>query len=129
MDGAAAHKVITDWPGKIVFTGLGRDVLTGARLMETETNDHPVRAFYSQFLEANQVSARSSWDLIAVLYAVRGVGDDFSVVTEGRSISQPDGGNTWVPGPTSSHGYLVSRLPPEELAAKIEELLVTPPAR
>ena len=67
MDGAAAHKVVRNWPGKIMFTGLGKDVMTGARLMAQRTNEHPVRAFYSKFLEAYKVSARSSWDLFAVL--------------------------------------------------------------
>jgi hypothetical protein len=129
MDGEAAHAVIRDWPGKIMFTGLGKDVMTGARLMAEETNEHPVRAFYSTFLEACKVSARSSWDLIAVLYAVRGLGDCFSAVTDGHCISQPDGSNEWVPGPAANHGYLVYRMPPAELAAVIDDMLVTPPAR
>lgn len=64
MDGPAAHAVISGWPGKIMFTGLGRDVMTGARLMAEETNDQPVRAFYDGFLKANHVTARSSWDLM-----------------------------------------------------------------
>ncbi|MBN1421079.1 MAG: FAD-dependent oxidoreductase [Planctomycetes bacterium] len=129
MDGPAAHKVVSDWPGRIMFTGLGKDVMTGARLMAEETNDHPVRAFYSEFLEANDVSARSSWDLIAVLYAVRGPGDCFSAVAGGRCVTQPDGGNEWVPDPAANHGYLALRVPPEELARRIDDLLVTPPAR
>lgn len=129
MDGAAAHAVIRDWPGRIVFTGLGRDVLTGSRLMAEETNEHPVRAFYSKFLEANQVSARSSWDQIAVLYAVRGLGEYFSEVTDGRCVSREDGSNEWVPGQPSNHVYLVHRMPPAELAAVIEDLMSTPPSR
>ena len=99
-----------------------------SRIQETMTNDQPVRAFYSQFLEAHNVPARSSWDLIAVLYAVRGTGDNFSIVTTGRCLSDPDGGHTWEPGPSANHGYLVSRVPAAELAAKLDELLVTPPA-
>ncbi|MBN1443937.1 MAG: nucleoside hydrolase [Planctomycetes bacterium] len=129
MDGAAAHKVASDWPGKIMFTGLGRDVMTGARLMAEETNAQPVRAFYSKFLEANNVPARSSWDLIAVLYAVRELGDCFSAATDGRCVTREDGSNTWVPGPAASHGYLVYRMPPGDLAAMIDELMVAPPAR
>lgn len=129
MDGPAAHKVISEWPGKIMFTGLGRDCMTGARLMAEKTNDHPVRAFYSRFLEAYKAPARSSWDLIAVLYAVRGLGDCFTAVTDGHNVSQPDGGNKWIPGPPSNHAYLVYKTPPEELATVIEDLMLTPPAR
>lgn len=129
MDGAAAHEVIGRWPGKIVFTGLGLDVMTGSKLMAVESNDHPVRAFYAGFLEANAVPARSSWDLIAVLYAVRGLGDLFSAVSEGRCVSRPDGGNEWVPGPPGDHAYLAYRMPPEELAGMIDDMLVVPPVR
>ena len=129
MDSLAAHKVVRDWPGKIMFTGLGSDVMTGARLMAHRTNDHPVRAFYSKFLEANKVSARSSWDQIAVLYAVRGLSDYFTAVTDGQCISQEDGSNKWVPGSTKNHGYLVYKMPQEKLAAVIEDLMLTPPAR
>jgi inosine-uridine nucleoside N-ribohydrolase len=127
MDGAAAHKVIRDWPGKIMFTGLGKDVMTGARLMARQSNDHPVRAFYSKFLKAYKVSARSSWDQIAVLYAVRGPSDNFTVVTDGQCVSQEDGSNRWVSGPAKNHGYLVYKMPQEKLAAVIEDLMLTPP--
>jgi hypothetical protein len=112
-----------------MFTGLGKDVMTGARLMAEETNEHPVRAFYSTFLKAYKVPARSSWDLIAVLYAVRGLGDYFSAVTDGHCVGKPDGSNQWVPGPATNHAYLEYRMPQAELAGVIDELLVTPPAR
>jgi purine nucleosidase len=124
-DGAAAHKVIGDWPGKVMFTGLGKDVMTGARLMAEKTDDHPVRAFYGKFLEANKVSARSSWDLIAVLYAVRGLGSYFTAVTDGHCVGRADGSSEWVPGPAANHGYLVHRMPPEELAAELDDLLAS----
>lgn len=129
MDGAAAHKVISNWPGKIMFTGLGMDVMTGARLMAQRSNDHPVRAFYSQFLKAYKVPARSSWDLIAVVYAVRGLDGYFTAVTNGQCVSQEDGSNKWVPGPARNHGYLVYETPRKELAAVIDELMLTPTAK
>jgi inosine-uridine nucleoside N-ribohydrolase len=40
MDGAAAHKVISDWPGKIMFTGLGKDVMTGRRIITGYSDDN-----------------------------------------------------------------------------------------
>jgi inosine-uridine nucleoside N-ribohydrolase len=129
MDGAAAHSVISNWPGKIVFSGLGIDVMTGARLVAEAPRDNPVRAFYGNFFAANNVTERSSWDLIAVLYAVRGPSDYFTVVSDGTSISRPDGGNTWVPGPTRNHAYLVHKMPKAQLADVIENLMLTPPAR
>jgi inosine-uridine nucleoside N-ribohydrolase len=127
MDGAAAHKVISEWPGKIMFTGLGRDVMTGARLVAEGPKDNPVPAFYRNFFKSNNVSQRSSWDLIAVLYAVRRLSDYFDEVTAGKSVSKEDGSNQWVPGKPSNHAYLAYKMPQAELAKIIEDLLLTPP--
>jgi len=127
MDGPAAHKVISDWPGKIMFTGLGRDVMTGARLVAEGPKDNPVPAFYRNFFKGHKVSERSSWDLIAVLYAVRGLSDYFTAVS-GKCVSRQDGSNQWIPGPAQNHSYLLYKMPQAELAAVIEDLLLTPPA-
>jgi len=127
MDGAAAHKVISDWPGEIMFTGLGKDVMTGARLVAQGPKDNPVPAFYRNFLKAYKVSERSSWDLIAVLYAVRGLSDYFTAVSEGKCVGQEDKSNQWIPGVPSKHAYLDHNMPQRELAAVIEDLLLTPP--
>lgn len=129
MDAAAAHKVISDWPGKIVFSGLGIDVMTGARLVAQGPKDNPVPAFYRTFFEGHKVAERSSWDLIAVLYAVRGLSNYFTAVLEGKCVSQEDGSNKWVPGPIQNHAYLVYKMPQAELAEVIEDLMLTPPAR
>jgi len=129
MDGAAAHKVITEWPGRIMFTGLGKDVMTGARLVAQAPKQNPVPAFYRNFFEGHNVSERSSWDLIAVLYAVRGLSDYFTAVSEGRCVGQEDGTNQWIRGPRSNHAYLVHKMPQAELATVIEDLLLTQPLR
>jgi len=127
MDGAAAHKVISDWPGKIMFTGLGKDVMTGGRLVAQAPKDNPVPAFYRNFFEGYKVAERSSWDLIAVLYAVRGLSDYFTAVSAGTCVSQEDGSNQWIPHVPSHHAYLKYKMSPSELAVVIEELLLTPP--
>jgi hypothetical protein len=44
-------------------------------------------------------------------------------------VGQKDGSNQWIPGPPSNHAYLVYKMPQTELAAVIEDLLLTPPAR
>ena len=128
MDGAAAHKVISDWPGKIMFTGLGKDVMTGGRLVAEGAKDNPVPAFYRNFFKGHKVSERSSWDLIAVLYAVRGLSDYFTAASDGKCVGQENGSNQWIPGAASNHAYLVYKMPQTELAAVIEDLLLTPPA-
>lgn len=129
MDGAAAYKVISDWPGKIMFTGLGKDVMSGGRLVAEGPKDNPVPAFYRNFFKGHKVSERSSWDLIAVLYAVRGLSDYFTAVSEGKCVGQKDGSNQWISGRPSNHSYLVYKMPQAELAAVIEDLLLTPRIR
>jgi len=126
MDGPAAHKVISDWPGKIMFTGLGKDVMTGGRLVAQGPKDNPVPAFYRNFFAGYKVSERSSWDLIAVLYAVRGLSNYFTEVTAGKSVSKEDGSNQWISGPPSNHAYLGCKMPQTELAQVIDDLLLTP---
>lgn len=130
MDLVAAHKVIRDWPGPIMFTGLGRDVMTGRRLTIEGPMDNPVRAFYAAFFRANKVSERSSWDLIAVLYAVRGLSAYFTAVTDGRCVPKEEEVCQWLPGGGSAnHNYLAYRMPQAQLAAVIEDLMLTPPGR
>ena len=128
MDRKAANDVIRHWPGPVTFTGLGIDVMTGKRLVAEGSAENPVRSFYINFLKANKVSERSSWDQIAVLYAVRGLADHFSAVRDGRCVARDDRANEWLPGDHGAkHGYLVYRMPQAQLAAVIEELMTAPP--
>jgi hypothetical protein len=53
----------------------------------------------------------------------------FTAVKDGQCVSQKDGSNKWVPGSAQNHGYLVYKMPEEELATVIEDLMLTPPAR
>jgi inosine-uridine nucleoside N-ribohydrolase len=129
MDKAAAHRVIRDWPGRIMFTGLGKNVMTGRRLVAGGPKDNPVPAFYRNFLAANKASERSSWDLLAVLYGVRGLSDYFTAVSDGKCVGREDGTNQWLPGVPSDHAYLEYRMRPKRLAAVLEDLLLTPPSR
>jgi inosine-uridine nucleoside N-ribohydrolase len=125
MDRPASRDVIKNWPGTIMFTGLGIDVMTGARLMADGARDNPVRTFYSSFLEANKITERSSWDQIAVLYAVRGLSEYFTAITDGRCVVQEDGSTAWLPASSGKdHGYLVYKMPQTQLATIIEDLMV-----
>ena len=127
MDGPAADKVIKRWPSEIMFVGLGLKVMTGSRLVAEVGTSNPVPAFYRNFFEANKVTERPSWDLVSVLYAVRGLNDYFTAVSDGHSTSKPDGSNQWIPGQHKNHSYLVYKMPPVELADVIENLLLAPP--
>jgi inosine-uridine nucleoside N-ribohydrolase len=128
MDRPAARQVITDWPGAIMFSGLGVDVMTGKRLMARGPMNNPVRAFYGSFLKANKATERSSWDQIAVLCAVRGWSNYFTTVTNGQCIVREDGTPEWLAGDSSkNHGYLAYKMPQAQLATIIEDLMLMPP--
>jgi hypothetical protein len=90
--------------------------------------DNPVPAYYRNFFAENKVSERSSWDLIAVLYAVRGLSGYFTAVSDGKCVGQENGRNQWLAGVLSDHAYLEYRMPPRELAAVIEDLLLILPS-
>ena len=128
MDRPAANKVIEKWPGEIMFTSLGEDVMNGSRLASEVDTSNPVSAFYINFFKEIKVTERPSWDLIAVLYSVRGLSDYFTAVFDGHCIANQDGDNKWVPGRHKNHSYLVYKMPQVRLADVIENLLLTPPA-
>jgi hypothetical protein len=59
---------------------LGGKIETGARLITETPESNPVRAAYELFLAKETNKNRSSWDQLAVLYAVRGPGELFEEV-------------------------------------------------
>ncbi len=73
-----AERVNDNWPTPMIITTAGRGVQTGARLVTETPADNPVRVAYELFLSHKPVKNRSSWDQIAVLYAVRGAGELWS---------------------------------------------------
>jgi inosine-uridine nucleoside N-ribohydrolase len=127
-DTVASARAINDWPTPIVFSGfeIGARVKVGSRLRGTpETN--PVRACYDHY---NGLQDRESWDLTAVLYAVRGTRDYWNLSEPGFCLMRQrvtHGYNEWIPTPAKQHRYLVQKMPPEELGRVLEELLIRPP--
>lgn len=65
------QKVIELWPGPIAFSPAGKDVITGQSMKETPEKN-PVRAAYKHYYKGKEGRGRSSWDQLAVLYAIRG---------------------------------------------------------
>lgn len=64
-----AQKVLEDWPTLVVISPIGEDIYTGVVLENVE--DNPVRTAYYKWFNSS-FQGRSSWDLLAVLYAVKG---------------------------------------------------------
>ena len=115
--------VLTHWPTPIVVSQEGGDIHTGARLRDTPT-ENPVREAYRLWWRG-EVKDRSSWDQVAVLYAVRGAGDYFEAVATGQGRLR--NGFTWDMRP-DWRTYLRLRVDKRELAAVIDALMVAKPA-
>ena len=116
--------VIRNWPTSLVISQHGETVHTGVRLAETAA-ENPVReAYYRRF--NGQYKGRSSWDQLAVLYGVRGLGDYFTEVTEGKG--RLSNGYEWEMKP-GFRSYLKVRLSDSEFVRIVEDLMIQPPRR
>ncbi len=62
-------KVLKEWPSLVVISEYGGDVYTGDCLADEP--DSPVREAYFKWFDSS-FEGRSSWDIIAVMYAIEG---------------------------------------------------------
>ena len=107
---------------KVIAT---RDIKTGGEFFRKQASlQSPVRRAYELY---NRFQGRSSWDQTAVLYAVRGRGEYFSIRKQGHNHIFSDGSNEWRSSPNKDHAYLVKKMKPEELAGIIDELMTQKP--
>ncbi|HOB97841.1 MAG TPA: hypothetical protein PKM43_03720, partial [Verrucomicrobiota bacterium] len=124
----ASVRAVNDWPTPVVFSGfaIGAAIKVGARLVETpEAN--PVRMCYQLY---NGLKDREAWDLTAVLYAVRGASNYWTLSEPGFCLMHArvfHGYNEWIPTPQKQHRYLVEAMPPEQVGKVIEDLILEPP--
>lgn len=91
----AAH-VVNTWEGRMVFSGtdVGKYVKSGGRLMAEGPDEDPVRMAYIYY---SYYAPRPSWDPLAVLYAIHGLGDLFKFGNEyGYNHVEADGANRWI---------------------------------
>lgn len=127
MDTEAAGRVLNDWPGRLVVSEWGSDVLTGAGLETRADPANPVRAAYEIYLKGPGKS-RSSWDLLALLYGVRGPAGLFREKTGYRiSFDARSGAHRWRPDAESKHIYLEPAAAWEAMARLLEDLMTERP--
>jgi hypothetical protein len=112
---------VARWPTPIHFSGLGTKVQTGKGLRQTSA-DNPVRRIYELYL--GERLTRSSWDQVALLYAVRPEAPFWRIQTTGYNHIFPNGTNQWRKEPDKNHN-LVTFIPEarEVVTAIIEELM------
>ncbi|CAA9561853.1 MAG: Inosine-uridine preferring nucleoside hydrolase [uncultured Truepera sp.] len=101
-NGSTARRVLAGWPTEIVFAGaeIGRSIMTGSSL-QAHLPDNPVARAYDLYPGTNRGGERPSWDLTAVLYAVRGGGDFWRVVRDEHLTISADGTTRWQAGAVS----------------------------
>lgn len=121
---ASAVCVAKEWPTPIVFAGfeIGGDIHTGKRLFADLPPAHPIRQSYAWYVGEGQ--SRKSWDLTAVLFAVRGASPYWRLARGTINIDAETGTNGWTDGIDGPHAYIVAESEPEEVAKVLEALMV-----
>jgi purine nucleosidase len=126
IDAPSAAKVIRDWPTMITVSPSGEDILTGKNLIAKADARHPVREAYIRFLGGEDRN-RSSWDQVAVLYAVRGTDAPFALSGPRHlTFDAASGFHQW--GETVEQNehprrIVIPILPPDSMGALIENLM------
>lgn len=129
--GSAAQRVVKDWPTSIIFSGaeIGHPIMTGARLSEETPKERPVRQIYRIHPLTTEQGDRHSWDQTAVLCAVRGHDDYWTLEDTGHLLVRNDGSNRWIDSPDDPRvAYLEKKTPVPKMEEIIGDLLVAEPA-
>jgi inosine-uridine nucleoside N-ribohydrolase len=109
-DTASARKLFDQWPGEIVASGfeIGEAMKFPAARIEKDfawAADHPVVDAYRAYMKMPY--DRQTWDLTAVLYAVRPGGGYFGLSAPGRITADDAGRTSFRPEAAGKHRYLV----------------------
>jgi inosine-uridine nucleoside N-ribohydrolase len=127
-DPKATRKVFAEWPTPILISGfeIGEKIFTGIPLIKNDAiKNSPVKEAYAIALASNKSEVgRCSWDQTAVLVAIGGYAPYFDVKKLNFEI-RDDGTNVLIPG--EKFTYLVEKMPPKEVAAVIEGMMMHQP--
>lgn len=127
-----AERITREWPTKLVISPLGGSIRTGARLSTETPESNPVRAAYELFLAKQPNKNRSSWDQLAVYYAVRGA-ESLFIEGQPKRLDITAGDNilnyTWreIKKGEEPHIVISAAANNETLIKIIEDLMVQPP--
>lgn len=131
-DVPAARELFKEWPTEIVVSPfeVGEQILYPATSIQDDfkwTPHHPMVIAYESY--SKMPYDRQTWDLTAVLYAVEGAKDYFSVSEPGAIEVLVDGFTAFTPDPTGKHHYLkVNAAQAENIKKRFIELITRPPA-
>ncbi len=131
-----AGYVLKSWPTRMTFAAgnVCGGIKNGHTLAKKTPKSNPVRESYRLFFGKSGVG-RVSWDLCAVLYAVRGSsGPGGETYFARRDVDKhltinKSGSTQWVSPSNGRHTRLVRKMSSKKITARLEALLVTPPRR
>ncbi len=128
-DAASAYYAITNWPIDLVFVGreIGHNIFVGDDLYNTPTNN-PVRRAY----QLHRGSSLSNWnhhtaDPSALLYAVRGEADYFTISNYGYIDIKPNCSFTWKEDSSKKMRYVFQKMNRTQMGQEMEQLMVKIP--
>jgi inosine-uridine nucleoside N-ribohydrolase len=128
-DADSAVYAIRNWPGRITFIGreIGHKIYVGERLKETPLTNPSRRAY-----QLHRERSGPSWnhhtaDPSAVLYAVRGLGEYFTMESGGAIDLQDDCQFAWKSVPDGKQAYVKQKMNRKQMGEIMEELMIRPP--
>jgi inosine-uridine nucleoside N-ribohydrolase len=121
-----AGDFLRDWPTPMYFSEAGEKILTGNRKLPLTPENNPVRESYRRWRTA-LVEGRPSWDLVAVLFAVR---PNYFTIDAG-TLRQNDKSETFWDSETRDprHHRVTPRLSNQEIADLLEDLISQSPTK
>ena len=120
----AAREFCDAWPGEIVFASyeIGNYMITLREFERAAYPDNPVA--YAYRIHHPQGSGRQSWDLTAMLDAVRPGAGYWHYRPYGRVRVDERGVTEFVPGGTGRHTCLLPRMDYEDVRKVIDDLVM-----
>jgi inosine-uridine nucleoside N-ribohydrolase len=125
----ASKLVAEKWPTTVVYSGfeIGEPIMTGERLLTETPEQSPVRMAFATNPDLDAKKNRHSWDQTAVLFAVRGL-KDYWTMGSGTIEIADDGKNNWVTG-GKTRKYLIAKKPVPDMKKVIEDMMVAAPKK
>lgn len=125
MDRDAAAAVLADWPGEIVVSSPGRNVLTAAFPCADTPRGEMVKLAYRRMGGGDEKFFRASWDLIAMLYCAGQLNEETSLSPECRiEYDAGSGRHVATPETGGKRRFLSLKIEPEALAEIVQRHLV-----
>lgn len=127
MDRESAAAVLNFWPSRLTVNAIGRQVLTGGRVLGCLPEENPMAMAYRIFGRNNPEFRRPSWDQITVLAAANACPDLLGVSPGGTlAYEAVSGGHRWSGESAGNADYVILSASLEQLAESIEDRMLAP---